>query len=72
MLHETTYKSAEDKEDHEEAADGSFAGNVAVADGRHSDQREVNAFPIRRRMVLSIHLRKRVLHLLRIHVALDI
>jgi len=42
----TTHKCAEDEEDHEETTESCLAVDVSVADGRHGDQREVDALPV--------------------------
>ena len=47
------YQSAEDEEDHEESAESRLAVEVSVADGRHGDEREVDALPVRHRVTVA-------------------
>jgi len=59
----SNYKSAEDEEDHEKTTNRCFACNVAVTNCRHCDQCKVDALPVGRRMMLPLHLWKRIFHL---------
>lgn len=62
-----TYESTEDEENHENSSQGRLAGNVAIADRRHRDEREVNAVPIGQILLLAIT-RKRVVGIFDLHV----
>jgi len=62
-----TYKSAENEENHEEAANRRLTSNIAIADSWHRDECEVDTFPVGRRVVFPFHLWKWVLHLRHIH-----
>jgi len=44
------YQRSEDEEDHEDASQSRGAVQVAVADRRHGDQREVDALPVGHRV----------------------
>ena len=60
-----TDQGAENEEDHEESSESRLAVDVAVADRRHGNEREVDAVPVRHRVRVA-EVRKRitgVLHL---------
>ena len=63
-----TDQRAEDEEDHEESSERRLAVDVAVADRRHGDQREVDAVPVGQRVGVRKARERiaRVLHLRRV------
>jgi len=61
-----TDQRSEDKEDHEEATENSLTVDVAVADRRHSHQREVDAFPVRQ-VVNVLEVGERIARIFHLH-----
>ena len=68
-----TDQRSEHEEDHEDSTEDSLAGDVAVADRRHGDQREVDAFPVRQPVNVLVVVERiaRVFHLNERTVAAD-